>query len=161
MTSTVTHHTPIGPLTLTASDTGITRVRFRPTVPDGGPASTSLDQAHRELDEYFAGTRTRFTVPLDLSGVDGERRAILDALAAVGHGQTTTYGALAAEVGLTGDGARRVGVAMARNPVPVLLGCHRVIGTNGRLTGYAGGLDVKRALLDLEGTQLALWSPAA
>jgi methylated-DNA-[protein]-cysteine S-methyltransferase len=155
MTSTRTHDTPIGPLTLTASAAGLTRLRFG-TTPASGPPSGWLDQACRELDEYFAGTRTRFTVPLDLSRVDGERRAILDALADVGYGTTTTYGALAAALDLTGDGARRVGVAMARNPLPVLLGCHRVLGAGGRLTGYLGGLPAKQALLTLEGAQLAL-----
>jgi methylated-DNA-[protein]-cysteine S-methyltransferase len=160
MTSTSTHETPIGPLTLTASETGLTRLRFgRPAV--DGPPSRWLDRARRELDEYFAGTRTRFTVPLDLDRIDGERRAILDALAGTGHGTTTTYGALAAALDLPGDGARRVGVAMARNPLPVFLGCHRVLGAGGRLTGYVGGLDVKRALLDLEGAQLSLDLPAA
>jgi methylated-DNA-[protein]-cysteine S-methyltransferase len=173
---TRTHNTPIGPLRLSASDAGITRVRFprsRAVVPDthgddgAGCARQWLDQAVRELDEYLAGTRTRFDVPVDLGRVDGERRTVLEALAdGVGHGETTTYGALAAATGLTGDGARRVGVAMARNPVPILIACHRVIGANGSLTGYAGGLEVKRMLLDLEAgdtrpTQLALDLPAA
>ena len=100
-----------------------------------------LDQARRQLDEYFAGTRTGFTVPIDLSSLDPERRAVLEALAqGVEHGETTTYGALAGAVGLTGDGPRRVGVAMARNPVPILVACHRVIGADGKLTGYAGGV---------------------
>jgi methylated-DNA-[protein]-cysteine S-methyltransferase len=90
-------------------------------------------------------------VPIDLHRLDPERRAVLEALAhGVEHGETTTYGALAGAVGLTEDGPRRVGVAMARNPVPILVACHRVIGANGKLTGYAGGLEVKRALLDLE-----------
>jgi methylated-DNA-[protein]-cysteine S-methyltransferase len=159
MTSTRTHDTPIGPLTLTASAAGLTRLRFG-TTPASGPPSGWLDQACRELDEYFAGTRTRFTVPLDLDRITGERRAVLDALAGVGYGTTTTYGALAAALGLTGDGARRVGVAMARNPLPVFLGCHRVLGAGGRLTGYAGGLAAKRALLAREGAQLTLGLPA-
>jgi methylated-DNA-[protein]-cysteine S-methyltransferase len=162
MSSTLTHDTPIGPLALSASDAGLTRARFGPAA-TSGPPSPWLDQARRELDEYFAGTRTRFAVPLDLDRIDGERRTIMAALAGVGYGTTTTYGALAAAVGLAGDGARRVGVVMARNPLPVFLGCHRVLGADGRLTGYAGGLPVKRALLDLEGaaTQLAMDLPAA
>ena len=156
---TVVHDTPIGRLALSASDAGITRVRFR-TTPAEAPSEREagsegawqwLDQARRQLDEYFAGTRTRFTVPTDLSGLDPERRAVLEALAhGVEHGETTTYGALAGAVGLTEDGPRRVGVAMARNPVPILVACHRVIGANGKLTGYSGGIGVKRALLDLE-----------
>ncbi|WP_433285995.1 methylated-DNA--[protein]-cysteine S-methyltransferase [Pseudonocardia sp. CA-142604] len=156
---TVVHDTPIGRLSLSASDAGITRVRFRATATDApsvreagsGRAWQWLDQARRQLDEYFAGTRTRFTVPIDLNRLDPERRAVLEALAhGVEHGETTTYGALAAAVGLTGDGPRRVGVAMARNPVPILVACHRVVGADGNLTGYAGGVGVKRALLDLE-----------
>jgi len=156
---TVVHETPIGRLSLSASDAGITRVRFRAT-PTEAPSEREagsegawqwLDQARRQLDEYFAGTRTRFTVPIDLSRLDPERRAVLEALShGVEHGETITYGALAGAVGLTGDGPRRVGVAMARNPVPILVACHRVIGANGKLTGYAGGLEVKQALLDLE-----------
>jgi methylated-DNA-[protein]-cysteine S-methyltransferase len=156
---TVVHDTPIGPLSLSASDAGITRVRFRataaetPSVREAGPerAWQWLDQARRQLDEYFAGTLTRFTVPIDLRRLDPERRAVLEALAhGAEHGETTTYGALAGAVGLTEDGPRRVGVAMARNPVPILVACHRVIGANGKLTGYAGGLEIKQTLLDLE-----------
>ena len=151
-TATLTHDTPVGPLTLSASDRGITRVRFGAGTTSGG--SELLDQARRELDEYFEGHRTRFEVPLDLGRMDAERRAIMQALGRVGYGETTTYGAIAAELGLTGDGARRVGVAMARNPVLVLVPCHRVLGRDGSLTGYAGGLQVKLALLDLEGAQV-------
>lgn len=153
---TVTHDTPVGPLALSASDDGITRISFRPARAGGEPRRGSerawrwLDQARRELDEYFGGTRTRFTVPVDLSRDDPEHRAVLDALDGVGHGETTTYGALATAVGLVDDGPRRVGTAMARNPVPIIVACHRVIGAGGQLTGYAGGLGTKRALLDLE-----------
>jgi methylated-DNA-[protein]-cysteine S-methyltransferase len=172
---TIVHDTPIGRLFLSASDAGITRVRFRApraeasferaSEPDR--AGQCLDQLRHELDEYFAGTRIRFTVPLDLSRVDPERRAVMEALAdGVGYGETTTYGALAKTVDITEDGPRRVGVVMARNPVPLLVACHRVLGADGKLTGYAGGLDVKQALLDLESrdrrpTQLALSFTAA
>lgn len=172
---TVVHDTPIGRLFLSASDAGITRVRFRAPRAEASfdraagseRAGQWLDQLRRELDEYFAGTRTGFTVPLDLSGVDPERRTVMEALAdGVGYGETTTYGALAKTVGLTEDGPRRVGVVMARNPVAIVVACHRVTGANGKLTGYAGGLDVKQALLDLESrdrrpTQLALSFTAA
>jgi methylated-DNA-[protein]-cysteine S-methyltransferase len=159
MSTTLTHDTPIGTLTLFASDTGITRVRFGARGDAGMSGSDRardlLDRARRELEEYFDRRRTRFTVPIDIGRMDAERRAILDALGRVGYGETTTYGALAAELGLAGDGARRVGVAMARNPVPVLVACHRVLGKDGSLTGYAGGLHVKRALLELEGRDRA------
>jgi methylated-DNA-[protein]-cysteine S-methyltransferase len=154
-TGTITHTTPAGELTLAASDTGLTRVSFRarPSTADTTPTSRArwwLDQARRELDEYFAGHRTRFEVPVDLGWVAPEHRAVLDALDLVGYGETTTYGALAAALRLTEDGPRQVGAALARNPVLIVVPCHRVLGANGALTGYAGGLATKRLLLDLE-----------
>ena len=93
----------------------------------------------------------QFSVPVDLRRVDGARRRILDGLADVGYGETTTYGDHAARLGLIDDGPRQVGAAMARNPVAIVVPCHRVLGAGGALTGYAGGLARKRALLELEG----------
>ena len=149
-----THDTPHGPLTIVASDHGLTRVTFRAVrkvVPAAGPAAHAwLDLARRELDAYFAGELHRFTVPVDLRRVDDGHRRILDALTDVGYGQTTTYGALATRLGLVDDGPRQVGAAMARNPVLIIVPCHRVLGAGDTLTGYAGGLAVKEALLDLE-----------
>ena len=122
--------------------------------PRGAPATPAahawLDLAHRELDAYFAGELRQFTVPVDLSRVDDAHRRILDALAELPYGQTTTYGALATRLGLVDDGPRQVGAAMARNPVLIVVPCHRVLGAGNTLTGYAGGLAVKQALLDLE-----------
>lgn len=169
--STTIRSTPIGPLTLTASDAGITRVAFG-AAPAGTARSTEagrwLEQASRELDEYFAGTRTAFTVLVDLHGVGAGQCAALDLLGAVGHGETTTYGRLAAQLAGRGGpgseswashvGPRRIGSAMARNPVPVLVPCHRVVGSDGDLTGYAGGLEIKRRLLELESPQGMLGS---
>lgn len=149
-----THDTPHGPLTLVASDHGLTRVSFRAVrraVPTAGPAAPAwLDLARRELDAYFAGALRGFTVPVDLRRVEDGHRRILDALTDVGYGQTTTYGALATRLGLIDDGPRQVGAAMARNPVLIVVPCHRVLGAGDTLTGYAGGLAVKQALLDLE-----------
>ncbi|HEV7469688.1 MAG TPA: methylated-DNA--[protein]-cysteine S-methyltransferase [Pseudonocardia sp.] len=169
--STTIRSTPVGPLTLTASDEGITRVAFGAAPADTAPSTEAgqwLEQACRELDEYFAGTRTAFTVPVDLRGVGAGQRAALDLLGAVSHGETTTYGRLAAQLARRGGpaseswsshvGPRRVGSAMARNPVPVLVPCHRVVGSNGDLTGYAGGLEIKRRLLELESPQGMLGS---
>jgi len=155
MTSAIrTHETPHGLLTLVASDHGLTRVTFRTVrraVPAAGPAARAwLDLARRELDAYFAGDLRHFTVPVDLRRVDDGHRRILDALTDVGYGETTTYGALATRLGLVDDGPRQVGAAMARNPVLIVVPCHRVLGAGERLTGYAGGLAVKQALLDLE-----------
>jgi methylated-DNA-[protein]-cysteine S-methyltransferase len=148
--SITAHETTFGTLTLAASPTGLTRVRFGVPDTETGPPTPILDRARREIDEYLAGERERFTVPVDLARVRGEHRTILDALGEVPFGETTTYGALSARLGLERDGARRVGAAMARNPVLIVVPCHRVLGAGGTLVGYAGGTPVKRALLDLE-----------
>lgn len=154
---TASHDTPIGTLTLAASQAGLTRctfhpVRTRPDIPvdESVAARGCLDLARRELDGYFAGELREFTVPVDLHRVNGLHRRALDGLRRVGYGQRTTYGALAAAVGLVDDGAQQVGAAMARNPVLIIVPCHRVLGAAGQLTGYAGGLPAKQWLLDLE-----------
>lgn len=155
-----THQTPLGTLTLDASEHGLTRCTFRPPRA-GGDANANaapmppaarrwLELAHRELDDYFAGRLREFTVPVDLGRIDGPRRTILDGLRDVGYGRTITYGALAEALGLVEDGPRRVGGALAANPVLIVVPCHRVVGAGGKLTGYAGGIQVKRWLLDLE-----------
>ena len=160
-----TYPSPLGTLTLVASDAGLTRCTLRPVRPDPrdgagagtGPAADGwLELARHELDRYFAGELHEFTVPVDLSRVEQPHRRILEALAAVRHGDTTTYGALATRLGLVEDGPRTVGAAMARNPVWIIVPCHRVLGAGGRLTGYAGGLPAKRHLLDLESAALTL-----
>lgn len=152
-----THDTPVGRLTLTASDAGLTRCTFRSVrAPARSAAAASavargwLDLAHRELDGYFTGDVKTFTVPVDLDRLSWLQRRVLDGLSSVGYGQTTTYGALAAAIGLTEDGPRHVGAAMARNPVLIIIPCHRVLAADGALLGYAGGLPTKRRLLDLE-----------
>lgn len=146
----VVHDTAIGPLRLDASPRGLTLLGFSPG-PDGdGGAIDVLDLARRELDAYFAGTLRAFTVPVDLDAHPAWDRRVLEGLASVGYGETVSYGKLAAAVGLGPGEARRVGGAMARNPVAVVVPCHRVLGADGSLTGYAGGLERKRTLLDLE-----------
>jgi methylated-DNA-[protein]-cysteine S-methyltransferase len=151
---TTTIASPLGPLQLAASAAGLTRCTLRAIRPAARPdeagARAWLELARRELDAYFAGELREFTVPVDLSRVGPPHRRILDALSSVGYGRTTTYGALATELGLVDDGPRTVGGAMARNPVLIIVPCHRVLGAGGRLTGYAGGLPAKRHLLDLE-----------
>ena len=112
-----------------------------------------LDDVRRELDEYFDGSRREFDLPLDLR-VAAFHEEVLRELAQVPYGITTTYGALAGKVGRPGA-ARAVGTVMNRNPIPIVLPCHRVVGASGALTGYAGGLERKRVLLSLEGATLA------
>lgn len=117
---------------------------------DPTPATGVLDETARQLAEYFAGRRLVFTVPLALDGTPFQQ-AVWAALGTVEWGRTVTYGELAARVGRPGA-ARAVGHANARNPVAVIVPCHRVVGADGTLTGYGGGLDAKRLLLDLERT---------
>ena len=105
------------------------------------------------IDEYFSGKRRAFDVELDLRGQPSFYLRVLVELARVGYGETTTYGALAARSG-NPRAARAVGTVMNRNPVPIVLPCHRVVGANGSLTGYGGGLPRKEQLLRLEGAIL-------
>ncbi len=116
-------------------------------------SAPTVDAAHRQLDEYFEGTRSSFALDVDLRGAAPFAHQVLDELARVPYGHTTTYGTLAAKVGAP-RAARAVGTVMNRNPIPIVLPCHRVIGANGSLTGYGGGLDVKEHLLRLEGALL-------
>lgn len=111
--------------------------------------SPLLSQAKKELDEYFAGTRKEFTVPLSLHGTEFQMK-VWNALRQIPYGETRTYGEIAVAVG-NPAACRAVGMANNRNPVAIIVPCHRVIGKNGSLTGYAGGLDMKEKLLQLEG----------
>jgi len=106
-----------------------------------------------ELDEYFAGTRREFDLEVDLRPAREFGRAVLEELGRVPYGELTTYGTLASRAG-SPRAARAVGTVMNRNPVPIVLPCHRVVGSTGSLVGYAGGLDRKRTLLELEGALL-------
>jgi methylated-DNA-[protein]-cysteine S-methyltransferase len=157
---TVVHETRIGPLYLEASEVGLTLLGFSP--PDvPGPRTVAGDRivaaAQTEVDAYLDGTLRKFTVPVDLSGITAAHRRVLDGLDPVGWGETITYGDLARAVGLPVSDSRRVGGAMARNPVAIVVPCHRVVGSDGSLTGYAGGLDLKRTLLDLEAADQMLF----
>jgi methylated-DNA-[protein]-cysteine S-methyltransferase len=144
--------TPIGRLTLVASPTGLRGLRWDGEAPPAGSTPDDDDpvlaRAAAQLTDWFAGRRRAFDVPLDLVGTEFQRRA-WTALTAIPYGSTTTYGDLAAAQG-DRRRARAVGAANGRNPVPIVLPCHRVIGADGSLTGFGGGLDVKRYLLDLE-----------
>ncbi|HEY2327546.1 MAG TPA: methylated-DNA--[protein]-cysteine S-methyltransferase [Gaiellaceae bacterium] len=150
---------PVGELLVAATDRGLCRISYFPERAEDEIARTigrrllrsPLDEVKRELDEYFSGARHDFELSLDLR-VAEFHEDVLRELARVPYGTTTTYGALAARAGHP-KAARAVGTVMNRNPIPIVLPCHRVVGANGSLTGYAGGLDVKEKLLALEGAR--------
>jgi len=151
--TTRTLDTPIGELGLVASEHGLQRVLWprdaqAAQVAPNGACSLLLDEAAWQLGEYFAGTRTAFDLPLDLEGTPFQRQAWL-ALAEIPYGETVSYAEQAIRLGRPAA-VRAVGAANGRNPVPIVLPCHRVVGSDGSLTGFGGGLHVKRALLDLE-----------
>jgi methylated-DNA-[protein]-cysteine S-methyltransferase len=154
---------PLGTLLVASTDRGLCQISYEP---ERGLDELSralgrrvlrvprrLEKVRLELDEYFERRRTVFDLELDLSPRPDFHQRVLRRLALVPYGAVTTYGALAAEVGRP-RGARAVGGAMNRNPIPIVLPCHRVIGAGGNLVGYAGGLDRKRALLSLEGAEI-------
>ena len=146
---------PIGPLGLIASGVGLQAVLFDGRRIREEGRSRVLAEAVRQLDAYFDGDLVTFELPLDLHGTDFQRRCWV-ALASIPYGQTVSYGEQAMRLGLGSDAARAVGAANGRNPVPIVLPCHRVIGADGSLTGFGGGLDVKRYLLEHEGALLPL-----
>jgi len=148
---------PLGPLTLVVDGSGrlaglyLDAQRHRPEDARFGERDdTVAEDAVRQLEEYFDGRRTRFELHLAARGTAFQRR-VWEALATIPSGSTTTYGALAASLGLGAGASRAVGAAIGRNPIGIVVPCHRVIGSDGTLTGYAGGLDRKRWLLMHEG----------
>ena len=157
--------TPIGTLLIAATDRGLCRIAY-----DAEPereldrlaqafgvrvlrSARPIDPARRQLDEYFEGKRQRFELTVDLELQAGFNRRVLRELARVPYGEVVTYGELAARSARP-RAARAVGTVMNRNPLPIVLPCHRVIGANGKLVGYGGGLDRKERLLRLEGALL-------
>lgn len=156
---------PVGPLLVAATERGLLRISFDPAADHhveqlarlAGPrvlrAPRQVDDVRRELDEYFAGRRHAFDLAIDLRGVTPFSERVLLELAQVPFGETATYAELASRAG-SPRAARAVGTIMNRNPVPIVLPCHRIIGANGSLVGYGGGLDRKVALLRLEGVLL-------
>lgn len=143
---------PLGPLIATASRRGLTRLRFadrEPAAAGTAPLPPALhDALTAQLDAYFAGELLAFDLPLDLGGTPFQR-AVWDALLAIPAGETATYAELARAVGRPAA-VRAVGAAVGRTPVAIVVPCHRAVGSDGSLTGYAGGLERKRALLALE-----------
>ena len=150
-TFTTTIDSPVGPLLLTSDGTALTRLLFDATTVDPTWSTDPcpvLATATAQLTEYFAGTRTTFNVPLAPTGTEFQLRTWL-ALRNIPYAETISYGQLALQVGNV-KASRAVGLANGRNPISIVVPCHRVIGANGSLTGYGGGLDRKRLLLDLE-----------
>jgi len=151
--------TPIGDVLVAATPRGLCRISYRGEAEverlakDFGArvlrSPKPLEPVRRQLDEYFEGRRRDFELELDLVAPEFHREVLAE-LARVPFGETTTYGTLATRVRRP-NAARAVGTVMNRNPIPIVLPCHRVIGANGSLVGYGGGLDRKRALLALEG----------
>jgi methylated-DNA-[protein]-cysteine S-methyltransferase len=153
---------PVGPLLVAATPVGVVRVAFARQGHDVALADLAatvsprvlradgrLDGAARQLDEFLAGRRRRFDLPLDLRLAGGFRRRVVEALGGIGYGETVGYATLAARLGAPGA-ARAVGTGCARNPLPLVLPCHRVVRADGSVGEYAGGADAKRWLLDLE-----------
>jgi methylated-DNA-[protein]-cysteine S-methyltransferase len=158
---------PVEELVITASDTAITGVYFQnsrrgpaPTHQAGwveakeGPAAELLALARQQLEEYFARTRTTFDLPLEALGSAFEHR-VWNALRTIPYGTTTSYGALAKKLGDL-HASRAVGLANGKNPIPIIVPCHRVVGAKGELTGFGGGLETKRWLLEHEGALIPL-----
>jgi len=152
-----TFNSPLGPVIVAATDQGLAGVWFdgQRHLPDR--SSWRVDDRHpvlvravQQLTEYFAGRRTAFDLPLDLHGGTPFQQSVWHALLKIPRGATTSYGALSSGLGKPAA-VRAVGAAVGRNPISVIVPCHRVMGSDGSLTGYAGGLDRKAALLKLEG----------
>jgi methylated-DNA-[protein]-cysteine S-methyltransferase len=140
-------HSPAGPIVLEGDDRRLTRIGFGAAqAPAGDAAATAA--AAIQLEQYFAGERTDFDLELDPVGTPFERR-VWDELRTVPYGETASYAEIARRIGRP-SACRAVGRANGRNPIAVVVPCHRVIGSDGTLTGYAGGIEMKRALLDLE-----------
>jgi len=159
---------PLGQLVITATEAAVTGVYF-PTSRRGpppthqvswvetngdSPAGKILARAREQLDEYFARARTTFDLPLEALGSAFEHR-VWNALRAIPYGTTTSYGEIAKKLG-DKFAMRAVGLANGKNPIPIIVPCHRVVGSKGELTGFGGGLDSKRWLLEHEGAVLAL-----
>ncbi len=147
---------PVGELTLVADGCGLAAILWENDKPDRVRLGTLIEnpdhpvllETERQLSEYFAGTRRSFDVTLSFAGTDFQKR-VWAALLAIPFGETRSYGEIAEQLGAPGA-SRAVGAANGRNPISIIAPCHRVVGSNGKLTGFAGGLEAKAFLLDLE-----------
>ena len=155
---------PAGPLFLAASDKGLVWLEFRPRMQRIERGKIELEESPgalapyvKELDEYFSGDRRKFTFPLDLRGTEFQLKC-WRALLEIPYGETRSYGDLARAIGHP-TAFRAVGMSNNRNPIAIVVPCHRVIASDGTLCGYGGGLDIKRKLLDLERVRAGSWLP--
>ena len=144
---------PIGPLALAGRGQLLTNLRmvnqtYEPNRTNWVPDDRAFPDAVEQLEAYFAGERTDFDLELSLTGSEFQRR-VWQALLTIPYGETRSYGEIAEQIGASGA-ARAVGLANGRNPIAIIVPCHRVIGASGRLTGYGGGLERKQSLLELE-----------
>lgn len=142
----------LGLVTITSDGAAITSVRFCDKAPDDNPDSITSSAA-KQLREYFAGQRQAFSIPLNAVGTAFQQR-VWTALASIPYGQTASYREIATAID-NQKAVRAVGLANGRNPIAIVVPCHRIIGSNGKLTGYAGGLERKQALLALEGVNIS------
>lgn len=149
VTNRIEMTSPIGPLTLVEEDGAIVQLLFGAYGPDG-EKTTGLSAAERQLMEYFSGTRREFDLPLNPAGTEFQK-AVWKALGEIPYGETRSYKEIARMLNRP-KAFRAVGMANHCNPIPVIIPCHRVVGSDGSLTGYAGGLVAKRILLHLEGS---------
>ncbi|TPV59028.1 methylated-DNA--[protein]-cysteine S-methyltransferase [Aestuariibacter sp. GS-14] len=140
---------PLGPILIQASEQGVSAVKFVERQTEDDKPSPITHRCYHELNAYFAGSLTTFTVPVDAQGTSFQQR-VWQQLCKIPFGHSQHYGQIASALGKP-TASRAVGMANGRNPVSIIVPCHRVIGKNGTLTGYAGGLSRKQALLELEG----------
>jgi methylated-DNA-[protein]-cysteine S-methyltransferase len=146
---------PLGPLAARARDGRLVALRFGEPAGGSGATTPELEVVVEQLGEYFAGRRRAFDLALSLPESRFDRR-VLEALQQIPYGESTTYGRLTTRLGLPAAHVRSVGGAIARNPLAIVIPCHRVLGADGSLTGYAGGLERKSQLLALEAPQRQL-----
>jgi methylated-DNA-[protein]-cysteine S-methyltransferase len=153
---------PVGPLKLVASEQGLAAILWKDDSPRRVPLTDVVEDEHdpvlleteQQLREYFAGRRTVFSVKLDFAGTDFQR-LVWAALLTIPYGQTRSYSQIARQIGAP-DAVRAVGAANGKNPISIIAPCHRVVGSSGKLTGFAGGLETKARLLALESQESAL-----
>ncbi len=147
--------TPAGTMELRSTDEALIAARFvdenTPLTSAGEAPSPVLEEARGQLTAYFAGRLTQFDLVLDARGSLFQHR-VWEQLSTIAFGETTSYGAIARQLGMSAGASRAVGMANGANPIAIVVPCHRVIGSNGKLVGYSGGMTRKRFLLDLEAT---------